>query len=484
MSKSWLIVYVLLSLLAQSSFGQDSLSTFDKMLNFPTKFFQKINSSAGRLEAVLEKQTEKYLQKLAKQEARLKRKLSKIDSAASERIFANSKATYRKLLTDLNGKHAPTDIMHNSYVPFIDTLNTSMRFLEEADRSKLSGLAHSPAEIQEAISKLNLLQGKLNQTEEIKRLLIERKNYLKQQLAQVGLIKEFKKFEQNIYYYQEQVKQYKELLNDPKKLEATAIRLIQKIPAVANFLSTHSELASLFQLPNGPGINSPVNAVGLQTRSSVLQQMQQTLGAGANPQQMVQQGMMDLQGQLKQLKDKLTQSGGGGSTDQEMPDFKKNNLRTKSFLKRLEFGSNIQSVKGGYFFPVTTDVSLNIGYRISDRNVAGFGIAYKIGLGAGWDKIKLTHQGIGLRSFWDWKWKKFFWLSAGAEMNYRSEIKQIEVLKKFSAWQYAALAGISKKYQAGKKIQGNMQLLYDFLHAKQTPPSPAFVFRVGYTFSK
>ncbi len=253
---------------------------------------------------------------------------------------------------------------------------------------------------------------------------------------------------------------------------------------MANFLRTHSELASLFQLPNGPGINSPVNAVGLQTRSSVLQQMQQILGAGANPQQMVQQGMMDLQGQLKQLKDKLTTSGGGGSTDQEMPDFKKNSQRTKSFFKRLEFGTNIQSVKGSYYFPVTTDVSLNIGYRISDRNVAGFGIAYKIGLGAGWNKIKLTHQGIGLRSFWDWKWKGNLWLSAGAEMNYHSEIKQIEVLKKFSAWQTAALAGISKKYKAGKKIQGNMQLLYDFLHAKQIPPSPAFVFRVGYTFSK
>ncbi len=224
MSKSWLIVYVLLCLLAQRSFGQDSLSTFDKMLNFPTKFFQKINGSASRLESTLEKQTEKYLQKLAKQEARLKRKLSKIDSAASEKIFADSKATYQKLLNDLKRKHAPTDPMNNSYAQFLDTLKTSMRFLEEADLSKLTTTAHSTAEIQETISKLNLLQGKLNQTEEIKRLLIERKNYLKQQLAQVGLVKEFKKFEQQVYYYQEQVKEFRNLINDPKKLEATAIR--------------------------------------------------------------------------------------------------------------------------------------------------------------------------------------------------------------------------------------------------------------------
>lgn len=484
MSKAWPIACAFFCLLATNTFGQDSLSTLDKILNFPTKFFQKINGSASRLESTLEKQTEKYLQKLAKQEARLKHKLSKIDSVASEKIFADSKTTYQKLLNDLKSTKAPTDPMHNSFVPFLDTLKTSMRFLKEADLSKPTTTVHSTAAIQATISKLNLLQGKLNQTDEIRRLLIERKNYLKQQLAQVGLIKEFKKFEQQVYYYQEQVKEFRNLINDPKKLEATAIRLIQKIPAVANFLSTHAELASLFQLPNGPGINSPVNIAGLQTRSAVLQQMQQTLGVVNNPQQMVQQGMMDMQAQLKQLKDRLTQSGGGGSTDQEMPNFKPNSQRTKSFLKRLEFGSNIQSVKGSYFFPVTTDVSFNIGYRISDRNVAGVGIAYKIGLGAGWNKIKLTHQGIGLRSFWDWKWKGNLWLSAGAEINYRSEIKQIDVLKKFSAWQTAAMAGISKKYKAGKKFQGTMQLLYDFLHAKQNPLSPAFVFRVGYTFSK
>lgn len=253
---------------------------------------------------------------------------------------------------------------------------------------------------------------------------------------------------------------------------------------MSDFLSSHSELASLFHLPNSPSVNSPVNIQGLQTRSSVLQQMQQTLGAGVNPQQLVQQGMMDMQGQLKQLKDKITQVGGGRNSDEDMPHFKPNSQRTRSFWKRLEFGSNIQSVKGSYYFPVTSDVGLSMGYRMNDRTVAGVGASFKIGLGSGWNKIKLTHQGIGLRSYWDWRLKGSFWLSAGAEMNYRSEIKQIEVLKNFSAWQRSSLAGISKKVKVGKKWLGNMQLLYDFLHASQIPPAPAVVFRVGYTLTK
>jgi len=43
------------------------------------------------------------------------------------------------------------------------------------------------------------------------------------------------------------------------------------------------------------------------------------------------------------------------------------------------------------------------------------------------------------------------------------------------------LIGLSRKYKVGKK-EGNMQLLYDFLYGRQTPPGTALKFRIGYTF--
>ena len=478
------LLLFLLVLTTMSAFGQQRQSTLDKVINLPTNFFQKLHRGVSNVESKIDKQTEKYLNKLLRQEEKLRRKLYRIDSSASNNVFGDTKKTYKDLLDKLQEKKEGLDPLQNSYVPFLDTLKTSLRFLDRANEFEMRNFENVTPEVKEALIKLNLLQGKFNQTEEIKKLLQERKQFLKQQLSKFGLIKEFKRFEQDVYYYQEQVKQYRNLLNDPKALEATAIRLIQKLPAVSEFLSRHSELASLFRLPIGPGVSGPLNSQGLQTRNSVLQQMQQTLGAGASPQQLIQQSNPDLRSQLNQLRDRVSQLGGGLGSDEEMPDFKPNNEKTRSLANRLELGTNIQSVRGNRYFPVTTDIGLSLGFKVSQKNVAGVALSYKLGLGSGWRDINLTHQGIGLRTFWDWKIKGGFWLSAGAEMNYRNEIKKVEVLKNFSAWQQSALAGITKKYKAGKKIQGNIQLLYDFLHQRQAPPSPAFVFRVGYNLSK
>lgn len=471
-------------LFTRLSFGQERKVSIDKVIDLPTSFFQKIRSGASKAEARLQKQTEKYLRKLARQEAELQRKISRIDSAASQRLFSGSAKNYEDLLKQLKEKQEQKSPLENSYIPFLDTLKTSLRFLEQSRQIDLNKLPTANSDIKAALDQLSHLQGKFNQTEEINRLLQQRKQYLRQQLNDLGLVKDLKKFEQQVYYYQQQVKEYRNMLNDPKKLEATAVRVIQKIPIVSDFLSRHSELAGIFQLPNSSGVSNPVNVQGLQTRSSVLQQMQQTLGTGVNPQQLIQQSSPDLKGQLNQLKDKINQLGGGGQSDEDLPNFRPNSQRTRPFFKRLELGTNIQSVKGNFYFPVTSDIAITIGLRISDRNIAGLGFSYKLGLGSSWRDIQLTHQGLGIRSYWDWKMKGNFWLSAGAELNYRNQIKKIDLLKNFSAWQQSALAGISKKYKAGKKMQGKMQLLYDFLHGRQVPAAPPFVFRVGYTFSK
>jgi len=52
--------------------------------------------------------------------------------------------------------------------------------------------------------------------------------------------------------------------------------------------------------------------------------------------------------------------------------------------------------------------------------------------------IHVTHQGIGLRSFLDYKIKGSFYVSGGYELNYRSAFKDIDALKDRSAWQKAA----------------------------------------------
>ena len=53
----------------------------------------------------------------------------------------------------------------------------------------------------------------------------------------------------------------------------------------------------------------------------------------------------------------------------------------------------------------------------------------------------------------------------------------LELHDNVDVWQRSTLLGLSKKYKIGKK-EANMQLLYDFLHNRQTPPGTALKFRI------
>ena len=206
-------------------------------------------------------------------------------------------------------------------------------------------------------------------------------------------------------------------------------------------------------------------------------------GSGQAATQMMQQNMQSAQGHMNQLKNKLQglQNGSYGNGNAEMPKgFKPNTQKTKSFLKRLEWGFNFQSHRAKNYFPVTSDLGLSIGYKINDQAVAGIGGSYKLGLGRGWDHISLSHQGLSIRSYIDMKLKVNIWLAGGYERNHLSEFKNIQQLSKKSAWQESGLVGLSKRYKVSKKLKGEMKLMWDFLSYKQIPRTQAIIFRIGY----
>jgi hypothetical protein len=298
-------------------------------------------------------------------------------------------------------------------------------------------------------------------------------------LEEFGLVKNLREFKKQVYYYRAQMDEYRNMFNDPSKLERKVLEIANKVPAFKDFFNKHSDLAALFRVPSDYG--SLASLQGLQSRANVQQLIQQRVAAGGpDAEQLVQQNIQQALSELTQLKEKLNQLG-KGSSEADLPDFKPNNQKTKSFFQRLEFGTNLQTVKSNGFYPATTDLGLSVGYKLNDRSVLGIGGSYKFGLGS-IDHIVLTHEGIGLRSFIDWKIKGSFWISGGGEVNYRSQFEDLSIFQNYSAWQRSALLGLSKKYTLGKKWKGNVQLLYDFLHAQQVPRMQAFMLRFGYTF--
>ncbi|PZR28666.1 MAG: hypothetical protein DI535_05885 [Citrobacter freundii] len=443
-------------------------------------YLTQVSSKASWLDQQLDKQSQKVLSRLQQQEAKLQRKLARRDTAAASRIFHQSAHQYARLQDQL--EHSG---QLQQYIPSLDTLGSSLKFLQQNQRF-LTGISGGSKQLNEAMAKVSSLQNNFQKAEQVKRFIRERKQYLKEQLGALGMVKELKQFNKQAYYYSAQVNEYKQLLKDHKKAERKALELLGKTSLFKEFMRKHSMLASLFRLPVDPNDpNAQASLAGLQTRAQVNSLVQQQIASGGpNAQAQFSQNMQEAQSQLSQLKDKVSKLG-GGSSDLEMPEgFRPNHQRTKSFLQRIEIGANIQSLRSNGYLPVTSDIALTGGYKLNDNSMIGVGVSYKMGWGKSIRNINITHQGIGLRSFIEWKLKGSFWLAGGYEMNYRNGFSRFAELRDRSAWQESGLIGMSKTIDVRSKIlkKTKVQLLWDFLSYHQIPKPSPVLFRVGYNF--
>ena len=477
---------LLLCFCSCSCFAQDQPGTADKIINFPTKLFNKIQGKTASLDQQLTRQTEKYLQKMAKREARLKKKLYKVDSAAAKRLFANSAQQYaalgQKIATDTGG-HKPIALT-GEYQPYTDSLKGSLSFLQQ--NPQLPGGAQSQA-LQSSITQLQQLQAKMQDADAAKAFVQQRKQeigyYISQHAnLQTLLGSQYQGFNQEVYYYSQQIREYKEMLNHPDQLEQRALSLLDQLPAFQQFMKNNSQLAGLFNLPANYG--SPAALAGLQTRDQVNQAIQGQLASGGpGAQSALTSNLQSAEQGLDTYKEKLSQLG-GGSGDIDMPNFTPNNQKTRTFWKRLQLGSDLQTTRTNYYFPTMTDLGLSVGYKLSDKATIGIGASYKIGWGTGFNHIALSSQGAGLRSFVDIKIKGSFSATGGLEYNYTTPIHSLQDLKVKSNWTRSGLIGISKTISVKNRFfkQTKLQLLWDFLSYQQIPKTQPIIFRVGYNF--
>lgn len=483
MSKSRYIRLLFLCLLVSASyysFAQDS-TKLDRALSFPDKLFTSLDKKTSSVEQKLDKQTDKYVHRLQKQEHKLRRKLLKKDSALAAQMFDGVDKKYDKLKSTTGNVSKYASV----YSGHLDSLTTALNFLKASNlpnSTALSNLSNNP-QLEKTLTQYKELQQKLNASEQIRKQLQEREQLLKEQFEKLGMIRQMKQYGKQVYYYQQQVREYKQTFEDPSKLEAKLMEVAMKLPQFKDFFAKNSMLGSLFALPGSNAMNTTASLAGLQTRAMVNQSLINRFGSSSAVTQQLQQNVGSAQGQLNQLKSKLSaySSGSYGNTDNgDIPGFKPNQQKTKSFLQRLEYGGNIQSQRARYFFPVTSDIAVSLGYKINDKSSIGVGAAYKLGWGNNWNNIRLSHQGVGLRSYLDWKIKGSLYLSGGYEQNYRSMINSLSQLKDYSAWQTSGLIGLSKKYSISKKMKGEMKILWDFMSYQQVPKAQPILFRIGY----
>jgi len=440
------------------------------------KYVATVSDKADNITNGLDKQTEKYISKLQKQEAKIQKKLSKIDPVASKNIFSNSAQTYQQLKTDLQNKSDRLLKGSGQYVTWLDTASTSLKFFEKNDA--LKNIAAGQAQIKTALGKMHALEDEFKQAENVKEFIRQRKEYLKQKLANYSFGSELKNYNQTAYYYVQQVNEYRAALDDPTKLEKKALEILNRIPAFTDFMKKNSMLAGLFNIPDDYGTSG---VAGLQTRDAVQQLMGQRMTMmGPSGAQTAQSNIFDAQSSLTQLRNKFQQTGSGGET----PDFKANEEKTKKFLNRIEYGMNMQTAHSTFYFPTTTDIGFSAGYKLNQKSTIGIGLSSKIGWGKDIHHISVTGQGLGLRSFMDIKLKGNFYASGGFEYNYQQAFNSLQQVQNLNVWQRSGLIGISKMVSLKSKLvkKTKLQLLWDFLSYSQIPRTQPIKFRIGYNF--
>lgn len=436
----------------------------------PDKYLSAVKHSSARVERLVNKRTDKLLRRLLKEERKMKMRLRKIDTVVANDIFAKSIDSLEQLRAQLKHRVAGRLFSGNNY---LDSLGSVMSFLGE--KGAFSGVGGD--QLSDVRNSISALQGKLQQADQIKAYIRRHKRDLQQQLSKyAGFPKALQRINKEAYYYGQQVNEYKQLLKDKKSAAAKAMQVLNKLPVYNDFLQRHAQIVGIF---NGSLTENNImeGQDGLQTRGLVERLLQQRFGGDPVSRQVVSQQMEQASSQLSTLKESFPDLDNA----EEMPDFKPNPMKTKCFVQRLGFGGNIQFQKSSRNFPTTADIGGQVGYKFHRNGSAGLGASYKLGLGTGWDNIVIRHQGVGVRSFFDWKLKGIFFVNGGFEQNYVRTIVHASQLKDWSGWQASALLGISIKYKISAGLKGNVLLLYDFLAKGNKPPGSPVKLRLGYS---
>ncbi|HMG66566.1 MAG TPA: hypothetical protein VK588_02735, partial [Chitinophagaceae bacterium] len=420
-------IICLLILLTDCAYCQnrDSTDLFagrDGLINdISNKTLDRLAGSYNNLNASVDKQSMKLLRLFQKKESALKKEIQRQDSAKAMAVFANGKSACQKIMSKLNSSISDPLNSFRNYIPGIDSMKTAIAFLGKTGLS-----VEKLQKFQSIDEQLKQLRGSFQNANDIQDYVTQRTAQLTDMLKEYsGVSRGLMELSKQTYYYQQQLAEYKSVLNDNQKQQQLILTAIKRVPAFQRFWQKNSLLAELFPTPGNSG--TVLAGTGLQTNAQVGKLIQEKLGTsmqdgGANAAQFLKQRVSGSQGQLNLLQQKLSHlSMSGGNNSMTLPDFTPDGQRHKSFLKRLEYGFNIQNTNSTSLLPSISNIGLSAGYKINDKATVGFGLNYLLGWGSSLSHIRLSNQGIGLRPYFDIKARGSIWITGGYEYRYMQQ---------------------------------------------------------------
>jgi hypothetical protein len=213
-----------------------------------SRYLSAVSDKSGTLSDNIDRQTGKYLAKLQRHEARLYKKLAKKDTTTAAKALADSKRQYAVLQQKFSNTTQKMGSRAKRYIPLLDSVSTSLKFLHRYGDLFKKGLASSE-QVNASLSQVNSLQDKLQEADDVQAFIKDRRQQLSDQLQKAGMSDALKDFNKDAYYYSAQIKEYRDVLNDPDKAEQKALALLNQLPIFRSFMQQNSQLAALFGTP-------------------------------------------------------------------------------------------------------------------------------------------------------------------------------------------------------------------------------------------
>lgn len=469
----------------------------DVVVKKADRFRMKATEEASQISEEMLRISGRFEKKLSRYEKILAKYINKKDSLHQKANMLLTNPLDKSLLAKLSQSDSLlAQLKHGPYLQRVDSLQSMLGFLK-GKKLPVNDQLDQLLAVKNRLGIINDYQEQLKQRQLQWLELLKTSSSLSNRLP-----KSFVRIQTDILAYKAKWQYWKEVVNNPAKIEQEALRVLTKIPAFQEFIQKNSELASLFGIPSNSSSVAAAALPGLQTSSTLSEYIQTRMGNQSQTGQMIIDEMKatameegpssDANNPFSQLtesvdkaKQQLNSGGTVGNPELSPGQLEKVALKSKGFKKRLEFTWNMQTGQRVRSFPVTNDLGLSLGYKILPKAVAGIGASYKFGLGS-WQKISLTHEGMSIRSFFDWrisspnaKLMANFWITAGYELNYWERIRHLQDWRHL-AWQKSGLIGITKKISINKK-EIKMQFLYDYLNQPSQSGLP-FLFRYNSTF--
>ncbi|UPK72481.1 hypothetical protein [Chitinophaga filiformis] len=397
---------------------------------------------------------------------RMQKKVALFDKQTANQLFPALIAQ----ATAWRGQLQSVGQVPTTYFGYLDTLQGAVKYIGQQSTADQNLYQRSKQSVA-------ALQNSLSVTEQTSNLITQGKQEIMAVLTPLGKFSaELGGLEKEVFYYRQQIEDYKTILTDPKKREEKLLSFLKARPEFQNFMARNSIFASLFNLP--ANYNASRSLEDLQTRTQVESILQRRIGTDAAGRQLASEQLDAGRTQFDSFKSKYASNG---NVD-DMPSFKPNPLKTKRFWNRLEPGGNIQFQRANYYFPTVADIVAQLAYKFHKSGTAGIGVVYKLGIGKGWEHVAFSHQGFGFRSFLDWKLRGSIYINGGIEANKPTGFHRIRELENWNGYQMSALIGLCHKVKVAAKRSATTTVLYDFLAARQIPGSQPFKIRFGYTF--